>query len=102
MDQAALEASIKSVADVETANKTLRFITHMRTDILFTNGMIRASLHLENFRRLHDDVLRAVDNLRKWANSPLGGSSAMPPAYVSLKDWIGSKQRDPNSVYSCL
>jgi hypothetical protein len=102
VDQAALEAAVKSVQDVEPANQGLNFITFMRTEILFDNEMTSESLHLENFRRFHDDVGRAVDKLGKWANNPMGGSSAMPPAYVSIKDWIGARQRDPQSVYSCM
>jgi hypothetical protein len=56
------------------------------------------SLPLENLRALHDEVIKAIDKLDKWANSPTGGSSAMPSAYVSIKDWIGTRQRDPKSV----
>jgi hypothetical protein len=102
VDQAALQSAIKAVPDVEPANQRLKFITHMRSDILFAYEMTSPSLHLENFTRFHDEVDRAVTKLDLWANSALGGSSAMPPAYVSIKDWIGARQRDPNSVYSCL
>ena len=50
----------------------------------------------------HDDVVRAIEKLDKWANVDLGGSSGMPTAYVSIKDWIARRQQDPDSVYSCL
>lgn len=102
VDQDELQAAIKTVGDVEPANQRLKFITHMRSDILFTYELTSPQLHLENFMRLHDEVNAAVTKLDQWANSPMGGSSAMPPAYVSIKDWIGAQQRDPNSVYSCL
>jgi hypothetical protein len=102
VDQAALEAAIKSIPDVEPANQRLGFITYMRSDILFAYEMTSPSVHLENFRRLHDEMNAAIVKLDQWANSPMGGSSAMPTAYVSIKDWIGTLQRDPNSVYSCL
>lgn len=102
VDQVALEAAIKSVQDLENANRRLRFITHMRSEILFTSEMTSENLHLENFRRFHDEVGRTIDKLDKWASSQMGGSSAMPPAYVSIKDWIRRRQRDPSSVYSCL
>jgi hypothetical protein len=102
VDQAALEAAIKLVTDVENANRNLRFITYLRSDILVTSEFSSESLHLESFRRTHDEVIRAIDKLDKWANSGAGGSAAMPPAYVSIKDWIGRQQRDPRSVYSCL
>ena len=49
----------------------------------------------------HDMVVMAIDKLDKWANNPMGGSSAMAKEYVSIKDWIGRRQRDPKSVYSC-
>lgn len=102
VDQAALQAAIKSIPDVEPANQRLGFITYMRSDILFDYQMTSPQFHLENFRRMHDEVNAAIVKLDQWANSPMGGSSAMPTAYVSIKDWIGMRQRDPNSVYSCL
>jgi hypothetical protein len=102
VDQAELQAAITSVDDVEQANRRLRFITHIRSDILFTHEMISESLHLESFRTLHDEVGRAVAKLDLWANNPMGGSSAMPRAYIAIKDWIGRRQRDAKSVYSCM
>ena len=102
VDQTQLEAAIHAIADVEPANRRLQFITYMRSDLLVSYELAEVKLLLENFRSLHDEVVLALDNLDKWANSPMGGSSAMPPAYVALKDWIGSRQRDPSSVYSCL
>jgi hypothetical protein len=101
VDQILLENAIKSVSDVERANERLEFITFMRSDILFDNESTSENLHLENFRRFHDQVVSAIDKLGKWANSPMGGSSAMPPAYISIKDWIGKQQRNANSIYSC-
>jgi hypothetical protein len=91
-----------SVQDVEAANRRLRLITHLRSDILFTHEMIGESLHLESLRMLHDEVGQAVDKLGLWANNPMGGSSAMPRAYIAIKDWIARRQRDPSSVYSCM
>jgi hypothetical protein len=102
VDQAQLQAAIRSVADVEPANRNLGFITHARSDIVFAYEMTSPSVHLENLRLLHDDVIRALDKLEKWANNPMGGSSAMPPAYRSIKEWIRRRQSDPNSLYSCM
>jgi hypothetical protein len=102
VDQADLEAAIASVDDVETANRRLRFMTYLRSDILFTRELIGESLQLESLRVLHDEVSRAVGKLASWADNPIGGSSAMPPAYIAIKDWIARRQRDPNSVYSCM
>jgi hypothetical protein len=102
VDQAELEAALTSVDDVGAANRRLRFMTHLRSDILFTQEMIGESVQLESLRRLHDEVSRAVSKLAIWANNPMGGSSAMPPAYIAIKDWIARRQRDPNSVYSCM
>jgi hypothetical protein len=102
VDQAELEAAITSVDDVEAANLRLRFMTHLRSDILFTQEMVGESVQLESLRMLHDEVSRAVGKLAIWANNPMGGSSAMPPAYVAIKDWIARRQRDLNSVYSCM
>jgi hypothetical protein len=101
VDQTELEAAIHAIADVEPANERLQFITYMRSNIVSTYDFAATSLQLENFRTFHDEVIRAVDNLDKWANNPMGGSSAMPPAYVAIKDWIGTRQRDATSVYSC-
>jgi hypothetical protein len=99
---AAIGAAITSVDDVEKANSRLRFITHLRSDIVFAHEMIGDSLHLESFRMVHDEVTQALGKLDLWAHNPMGGSSAMPRAYIAIKDWIGRRQRDPNSVYSCM
>jgi hypothetical protein len=108
VDQARLEAAIKSEQDVEKANKQLYFITYLRSDILFTYEMTRSSGHLQSFRQLHDQVVQAVEKLDKWSGQDsswgggLGGSTAMPNAYQSIRDWISSRQGDQKSVYSCL
>jgi len=102
VDQTDLETAVRSVADVEGAGLRLGFITHIRSEILFTKDMVSPGLVLENFQRFHDEVGAAVDKLDLWANSQMGGSSAMPKAYIAIKDWIGARQRDQNSVYSCL
>jgi Putative peptidoglycan binding domain len=102
VDQAELQSAIRSVADVESAHRRLGFMTHMRSQILWSYEEIGESMQLESFRRFHDEVNRALDTLDFWANAPSGFSSAMPLAYRSIKDWIGLKQRDPQSVYSCL
>lgn len=101
VDQEQLERLIRSVSDVPRANELLGFITFTRSEILFNYESISDSLQMENFRNFHDRVIEAIEKLGKWANSPMGGSSAMPPAYVSLKDWIGQQQRYANSIYSC-
>ncbi len=98
--QEKIEKGVRSVADVDTVGQSLGIITYLKSDIVVSEEM--TSLPLENLRMLHDDVQRAIDKLRNWADSPMGGSSAMPTAYVSIKDWIGGRQRDPKSVYSCL
>ena len=59
------------------------------------------SAALMNLQMVHDNVQKAIDNLGKWANVGIGGSSSMPRAYVAIKDWIAQRQRDPNSLYSC-
>lgn len=100
VDQDRIEKSIQSVPDVDKVGGSLLFITFLKSEIVVNEEM--TGMPLENLRTLHDDVTKAIDKLDKWANSPMGGSSAMPPAYVSIKDWIGQRQRDPNSVYSCM
>jgi hypothetical protein len=100
VDQATLQRSIRTVGDVEAANKALQFITYMRSDIVVSFEM--TSLPLENLRSTTDDAGLAVEKLDKWANSQLGGSSAMPPAYRAIKDWIMKRQNDPKSLYSCF
>ena len=100
VDQATLQRSIRLESDVEIANKSLQFIEHLRSAIVVAFEM--TSLPLENLRSITDDAGLAVDNLDKWANAPLGGSSAMPPAYRAIKDWIMKRQNDPKSLYSCF
>jgi len=100
VDQAALERSIRSVSDVEIANKSLQFITYMRSQVVVSFEM--TSLPLESLRMQTDNAGLAIEKLDKWANAPLGGSSAMPPAYRAIKDWIKKRQGDPKSLYSCF
>lgn len=100
VNQTEFERSIRSVSDVEKANQSLQFITHMRSAIVVAFEM--TSLPLENLRRKTDDASQTILKLDQWANSPLGGSSAMPPAYRSIKSWIIQRQKDPKSLYSCF
>jgi hypothetical protein len=95
-----IEKGIKSISDVDTVGDSIGIITYLRSEIVVAEEL--TSLPLENLRALHDNVQMAVDKLDKWANNPMGGSSAMPKAYVSIKDWIGRRQRDPKSLYSCM
>jgi hypothetical protein len=91
--------NIKSIADVDANGAEIGIITHLRSDFVVSEEM--TALPLENLRTTHDMVVMAIDKLGKWADNPMGGSSAMPREYVSIKDWIGKRQRDPKSVYSC-
>jgi hypothetical protein len=100
VDQAALERSIRSVNDVESANNSLQFVTHARSAIVAAYEM--TSQPLDSLRRMTDDTGRAIDKLSKWADAPTGGSSAMPTAYRAIKDWIMRRQKDTRSIYSCF
>ena len=103
--QTEIEAAIKSVADVEPADKHLSFITHMRSQILFSNEMTADNVHLDNFRQFHDQVFATIDKLGTWADSPIPidrVSYGMPRAYVALMAWIAARQEDPRSVYNCM
>lgn len=100
VDQTILEQSIRSVSDVEVANKSLGFIKHMRSDVVVSFEL--TSLPLENLRMNTDEAGFAIDKLEKWSDAPLGGSSAMPPAYRAIKAWIKTRQNDPKSLYSCF
>jgi hypothetical protein len=91
--------NIKSIADVDANGAEIGIITHLRSDFVVSEEM--TSMQLENLRNTHDMVVMAIDKLGKWADNPMGGSSAMAREYVSIKDWIGKRQRDPKSVYSC-
>jgi hypothetical protein len=100
--QDVIEAKVKSVADVDEAGRSLGFIVHMRSQILSTWESTSESQHLKNFHRLNDDMSLAIEKLDIWSNNGLGGSSAMPPAYRAIKDWMAMRQRDSKSVYSCF
>lgn len=100
MDQALLQNKVHSVADVDSVGQSLGIITFLKTDIVISEEMTSAAL--VNLQMVHDNVQKAIDNLGKWADVGLGGSSSMPKAYVAIKDWIGQRQRDSNSLYSCM
>lgn len=100
--QAEIQAAISSVADVEAKGAhvgSTGIFTHLKSAIVFWGEL--AVQPLDALRAIHDDVNMAIINLDLWANAPMGGSSAMPTAYVSIKDWIGQRQRDPKSLYNC-
>ena len=99
VSQDELYKNIKSIADVEAKGAEMGIFTHLKSD--FVVGEEMTSMQLENLRMTHDMVVMAIDKLGKWADNPMGGSSAMAKEYVSIKDWIGGRQRDAKSVYSC-
>jgi hypothetical protein len=99
VSQDVIYKNVRSIADVEANGADIGIITHLRSDLVVAVEM--TALPFENLQTTHDMVVMAIDKLDKWANNPMGGSSAMAKEYVSIKDWIGQRQRDPNSVYSC-
>lgn len=102
INQTVLEKSIRSSSDVDNVGESLGIITYIRASIVVSFEMTSPSVRLENLRRLTDNATRAIDNLDKWANADLGGSSAMPTTYRAIKDWIIKRQNDPKSLYSCF
>ena len=98
-EQTALWQDIHAVSDVAAAGVRHGFITHLKTHILLNEEL--TSLPFQNLQSTHDEIVTAIDKLDIWANNPMGGSSAMPRAYVSIKDWIGALQGDADSIYSC-
>jgi hypothetical protein len=92
--------NIRKVRDVDAAGPSLGIITYLKSDIVVSFEM--TALPLDNLRLTHDEVQRAIEKLGKWADLESGGSSGMPTEYVSIKDWIGERQRDAKSVYSCM
>jgi hypothetical protein len=91
--------NIKAIGDVDTRGVAIGIVTHLKADIVVSEEL--TALPLENLRATHDRVVEAIDKLDKWANNPAGGSSMMAKEYVAIKDWIGQRQRDSKSVYSC-
>ena len=91
--------NIRSIPDVDAKGAEIGIITHLKSDFVVSEEM--TSMQLKNLEMTHDMVVLAIDKLDKWANNPMGGSSAMAKEYVSIKDWIGRQQRDTKSVYSC-
>lgn len=99
INQATIQKSFKTVDDVERKGQSVGIFTYVRSSIVVSAEL--TTLPLENFRNLYDNVITATHKLHTWANNPMGGSSAMPKAYIAIKDWIGRKQRDRNSLNSC-
>jgi hypothetical protein len=103
IDQTRLEATVATVADVETRGDGLGVFTHLRSQIVFDHETLGPSV--ESFRFLHDQVQRAIQKLDLWANSPIpvdGADRAITPPYVALKDWIVKQQKNSDSIYSCF
>jgi hypothetical protein len=99
VSQVDLYNNIKSIADVDAKGHDVGIFTYLKSDLVVSEEM--TSMQMENLRMTHDNVIMAIDKLRKWADNPMGGSSAMGKEHVSIKDWIGQRQGDPKSVYSC-
>jgi hypothetical protein len=91
VNQTALERSILSVSDVEVANKSLRFITHMRSSIVVDFEM--TAFQLENLRRTIDEMGRAVTKLDLWANGHLRRRSALGPEDRGYESWFHRRDR---------
>ena len=98
--QQKIEDNIKTIQDVNAKGNSIGIFRYLRSEIVFEYEL--TSSPLGNFRRTHDDIQRAINKLRIWSTASLGGASAMPSAYVSIKDWIGLRQNDSKSIYSCL
>ena len=99
MSQDEIYKNIKSIADVEAKGAEIGIITHLKSDFVVSEEM--TSMQLENLRMTHDMVVLAIDKLDKWANNPMGGSSAMAEGVRVDQGLDRRQQRDTKSVYSC-
>lgn len=91
---------IKQTQDVESANDKLKFMTHLKSQVLFTNQF--SSLQLKSFRKIHDDIIKTVHVLENMVtNHPISGS-AIPVYYSAIRKWIKHQQNNPRSLYSCM
>lgn len=97
--QEEIENAFASASDVELNGKDVGIITYIKTAIVIAEEM--TSMQVENILKDKVETFDAVNKLDAWANSPMGGSSAMPPAYRAIKDWLALRQNDNNSLYSC-
>ena len=99
INQTTIQNSFRTVDDVERKGQSVGIFTYVKSDIVVAVELTADPL--QSFRNLYDNVNLATHKLHLWANNPMGGSSAMPKAYVSIKDWIARKQRDKSSLNSC-
>ena len=94
-----IEKRIQSVSDVDAVGQSLGIIRYLKSAIVTSAEW--SFDPMEGLRILHNDVQDASRKLEQWSNSPLGGSSAMSKAHVSIKEWIRRQQRYSRSVYNC-
>ncbi|MBZ5624585.1 MAG: hypothetical protein LAQ69_38670 [Acidobacteriia bacterium] len=91
---------ISSDRDVLNANERLKFMTHVRSDILVSHDLIRGG-ELESFYMLFDEVRQTTEKLDAWYEEDTG-MLEMPSAYKAIKDWIAAREKDQDSLYSCI
>ncbi len=93
---------IRRKQDVVPANNVLQFMVHVRSYIVLLDELIDPSLHLVNFRQLHDQVQQTIELLRKMTEvGIIGDGTSTPVYYVAIRDWIRDQQTNPASLYSC-
>ena len=100
VDQTELEDAVNKHGVAEAA-KRVRFMVHLRTEILFNYEMTAESVQLRNLDNVNKHMTNAINRLSSWSTAALGGGSSMPHAYRKIKNWITAQQGKANSVYSC-
>jgi hypothetical protein len=97
-----LYQSVKTVDEVETANNTLYFMAHLKSEVLDLQtsfpGNDRDQFVIDQLLHLIRDTEKAQQELDAMAASTEHGG--IPRHYRSMREWIARKSRDPKSLYS--
>ena len=107
IDEDYLRRYIRSQNDVENPNDQLRSLQLIdRLKVYFLTIQLSNPNDgdevgiLKSLGTIDEQMKKATHKLGIMADPALGGID-MPIYYQAIKDWIVSKQKDPNSVYSC-
>lgn len=97
-----MKKHIHNMQDVESANSKLKFMTHVKSQLVMTNQFADGPSQLNSLKTMHDEITKTVHVLENMAtNHPISGGAA-PDYYLAIRAWIKGQQANTRSPYSCM
>lgn len=94
---------VKSVQDIDSMSAGNGMTVGDSIVTSFRKYLLEGANPTMFFLREGSDMIgRTHENLDRWANVSMGGSSGMPRPYQAMRDFVRKQESIPGSVFNCV